>query len=89
MAKNPDAWLAHNNLGTVLRQAGKPEEAIDHFARAVQLKPDYAEAHFNLGLMLASQGQATTALEHYRKALDLANQKGNTTLANAIRSKIN
>jgi hypothetical protein len=38
--------------------------------------------------MLASQGQTTGALEHYRKALDLANQKGNTTLANAVRSKI-
>jgi hypothetical protein len=42
----------------------------------------------NLSPILASQGQTTATLEHSRKALDLANRKGNTTLANAIRSKI-
>jgi tetratricopeptide (TPR) repeat protein len=156
LAKNPNAWLAQNNLGTLLRQAGKPEDAIGHFEQALRikpdfaeahynlgvtlarldriqeaikryeqalrlkpdfaeahynlgvalaesgrvaesmehweqalrLKPDYAEAHFNLGMMLAAQGQTTEALEHCRKALDLANRKGDTTLANAVRSRI-
>jgi hypothetical protein len=38
--------------------------------------------------MLAAQGRATEALEHYRKALDLANQKGDATLADAVQSRI-
>ena len=71
LAKNPDAWLAQNNLGTVLRQAGKPEEAIGHFRQAARLKPDLAEAHYNLGVTLAQLDRTQEAIEHYGRALQI------------------
>jgi protein O-mannosyl-transferase len=71
LAKNPNAWLAQNNLGTVLRQAGKSEEAIGHFAQAVRIKPDLAEAHYNLGVTLAQLNKTPEAIGHYEQALQL------------------
>ncbi len=31
LAKNPDCWLAHNQLGTILVSRGKLEESKAHF----------------------------------------------------------
>ena len=39
---------AHNNLGVALAQQDKLREAIAHFKKALQLKPDYAQARSNL-----------------------------------------
>ncbi len=66
---NPDDAKAHNNLGTVLGQLGKLEEAIGQYEQAVRMKPDYADAHFNLGLMLSDQGRVPEAIGHYEQAL--------------------
>jgi tetratricopeptide (TPR) repeat protein len=85
---NPDFAEVHYNLGVALAESGRIPEAMEHWEQALRLKPDYAEAHFNLGLMLAAQGHTTEASDHYRKALDLANRKGDTMLANAVRSKM-
>jgi len=54
-----------------LGQAGRIEEAIPHFERAVRLKPDYAEAHNNLGVALEKLGRTPEAIEHYQQALKL------------------
>ena len=57
LAKNPGAWLAHNNLGIVLRQQGRVQEAIDHYNEALQSIPTYALAHNNLGVALKQMGK--------------------------------
>ena len=49
LAVNPDCWLAHNNLGTILVEQGCIDEALIHYQKALQIKPDYAEAHYNRG----------------------------------------
>jgi tetratricopeptide (TPR) repeat protein len=69
VAKNPTAWLAHNNLGFALGQAGKLEDAIAHYDQALRLKPDYAEAYNNLGAALVRLGNVQAAMEHYGQAL--------------------
>ncbi len=66
---NPDCWAAHNNLGIQLDEAGRPQEAKQHFKQALQLKPDYAYAHYNLGNNLAKTGNHTAAIECYQAAL--------------------
>jgi protein O-GlcNAc transferase len=38
----------HNNLGTVLKEQGRQDEALAAFKRALTLRPDYASAHSNL-----------------------------------------
>jgi tetratricopeptide (TPR) repeat protein len=45
---------AHNNLGVLLAQGGKLEEAQQHFLAAVAARPDYAGAWFNQGLAFQS-----------------------------------
>ncbi len=71
LEKNPDSWLAHNNLGTVLSDAGRLPEAIEHYEKTLKLKPDYPEAHNNMGLALLDAGRPQEAIEHYRQALRL------------------
>ena len=50
---------------------GQVDEAIAHYRKALEIKPDYAEAHNNLGLALAGRGQVDEAIAHYRKALEI------------------
>ncbi len=69
LAHNPNSYFVHNNLGTELARSGRSQEAIDHFQRAIQLKPDYGLAHFNLAETLFSLGRAQEAVEHYQLAV--------------------
>jgi tetratricopeptide (TPR) repeat protein len=68
LQKNPGCWMAHYNLGIVLSEQGKSDAAIDHYRRAVELRPDYAEAHYNLGRLLVEKGHLEDAIAHYEKA---------------------
>jgi len=68
LQKNPGCWMAHYNLGIVLSERGETDQAIDHYRRAVGLRPDYAEAHYNLGRLLAEKGQLDDAIAHYERA---------------------
>jgi protein O-mannosyl-transferase len=70
LAKNPNCWMAHNNLGMALAARGQREEAIDHFRKVLQIKPDYFAAHLNLGQALIARGQLDDAAAHYRMALE-------------------
>ena len=69
LAKNPNAWVALNNMGIALLQAGSLDNAIRHYEQALQIKPDYADAHNNLGLALAQTGKIEEAIAHYEQAL--------------------
>jgi tetratricopeptide (TPR) repeat protein len=71
IAKNPNAFLACNNLGTMLTLQGKIPEAIAQFHRAIEINPDYADAYYNLGNVFALQGKMAEAIVHYQKAVDL------------------
>jgi tetratricopeptide (TPR) repeat protein len=54
-----------------LADQGKLDEAIQHFERALQLRPDYADALNNLGFALAKQGRWDEAIQHYERTLQL------------------
>jgi len=69
VAKNPNAWLAHHNLGIALGQAGRIQEAIWHWEQALRIKPDYARTHYNLGIALGQVGKLADAIAHYEQAL--------------------
>jgi tetratricopeptide (TPR) repeat protein len=62
---------AHNNMANTLANAGKTDEAIEHYQQALRLKPDYAESYNNLGVLLARAGKIPQAIEDYQKALSL------------------
>ena len=66
---DPDLVLSRFQLGEVLREQGKPEEAAEQYRHALRLDPNHAEAHNALGLILKEGQQTEPALEHFRRAL--------------------
>jgi tetratricopeptide (TPR) repeat protein len=71
LAKNPGCWMAHYNLGIILREQGDVDQALEHYRQAFALRPNYAEAHYNLARCLVEKGQLDDAIEHYEKALKI------------------
>jgi len=71
LAKNPDCWIGHNNLGKALYQKGQVNEAMAQCQRALEIDPNYAEAHSNLGLALFQKGQVDEAVAQFQKALEI------------------
>jgi tetratricopeptide (TPR) repeat protein len=69
--RDPNFAEAHNNLGLVLLQNGKPREAQLEFLSAVHLKPQYAEAHFNLALALQQEGNLAESRAEFGKAYEI------------------
>ena len=58
VARNPTAWIAHNNLGALTADAGDLDSAERHFRTVLELKPDHSEARNNLGVGLLRHGRA-------------------------------
>jgi tetratricopeptide (TPR) repeat protein len=69
LTKNPRCWMAYNNLGKALTEAGRVPEAIVQYEQALRIKPDCAEAHNDLGLALVSLGRVQEAIGHFEQAL--------------------
>lgn len=61
---------AYCNLGSVLFNQGRREDARLHFERAVELQSFHVEAHLNLGTYWEEAGADERALHHYRSALE-------------------
>ena len=53
---NPDDVEAHNNLGVILLQLGKLQEAKSFCQKAIEINPNYASAHNNLGAIFKKLG---------------------------------
>ena len=62
-------WLAYNNIGIHLSNAGKYEDAIYYYKEALKIKPNHAEALFNLGTALYDTGKTDEAILYLNKAL--------------------
>ncbi len=71
LEKNPNSWMAHNNLGNLLLQKGEVEPALAEFRAALAIRPNYAEAHNNLGNTLLQQGHIDEALPHLQRAVEI------------------
>ena len=72
LTRNPDCWMAHNNLGVDLKSSGRLPEAETEYRAAIALKPAYADAHNNLGeLWSGMPGRLNEAIAQYEEALRL------------------
>jgi protein O-mannosyl-transferase len=69
LEKNPTCWLAQNNLGIALTQAGRPGDAIAHYRQALVLKSDYPEAFYNMGNAFKLMKQIPEAIKCYQQSL--------------------
>lgn len=61
----------HNNLGVALRRRDKPDDAIAHLWRAVELDPLDGDSVVNLGDSLRDAGKLDEAIAFYQTAIQL------------------
>ena len=71
LARNPRCFIAHNNLGYILMEQGKVNEAKSHFQKAFEIQPDFAEARYNFGNILLQEGQTDEAISNFQKVLEV------------------
>src|SRR4029077_1193603 len=70
LQKNPDSWMAHDNLGVTLVAQGRFHEAIEHYHQAITLHPTNPRSHYDLGIALRHKGETDDAIKEYEKALE-------------------
>ena len=61
----------HDNLGIALQANGSPDEAIEHFEKALEIAPDNPFTKCNLAGALADGGHPRQAIAVYRQILAL------------------
>jgi tetratricopeptide (TPR) repeat protein len=70
---NPDF---HFFLGNMLLDSGKPQEAIPHYRKVLDLRGSYPEAHNNLGVALSNIGCQQEAIPHFLEELKILPHSG-------------
>ena len=80
LAVTTPSSVAHDNLGSVLYQRGKIDEALAHYEKALEIRShehtsryDFVLAltHANMGAALWQKGLLDDAISHYQKAIEL------------------
>src|SRR4029077_1509858 len=89
LARNPESWMAHTNIGLVLFQKGQIDEAIAHYRSALQMQPDWWDAEYNLGTALSAKGEVDEAILHSEKAVSMrpTDPDAQVSLANLLFQK--
>lgn len=67
--KNPDSWMACNNLGQIYAVQGKSDDAISYFRRSLEIAPGRAWTHYNLALALKESGRIDESIDQFQKTL--------------------
>jgi len=67
----PDLKEAYNNIGKLLTDIGRPDEALRYLDRALEPDPNYVSALINKGIALARMGVLREALEYLDRATHL------------------
>ncbi len=89
LARNPECWMAHTNLGIVLLQKGQLNDGIAHYRAALRMQPDSWDAEYNLGTALLAQGKVDEAIFHCERAVAMEpnDPDGQVSLGNALLEK--
>jgi tetratricopeptide (TPR) repeat protein len=69
IAKNPNSWMAHANLGHVLHAQGRDEQGWQEDQLALALAPNLAEPHFTVAIGDAVHGDLDGAIHECRAAI--------------------
>src|SRR3954468_6269395 len=68
---NPKDPQAYNMRGSVLAQAGKSEDALADFNKAISLDPNFGQAFANRGLIYRKTNRLDQAMADYERAVAL------------------
>ena len=69
-------------MANALAGRGQVDEAIAHYRKALEIKPDYAMARQNLAIVLELQGKPAEAIVQWREAVRL--QPSNVAILNRM-----
>lgn len=72
--------LAHYMLANLLRDAGRPGEAIDHYRKSLEINPNKLNALVNLASVFVQTNQPAAAVPLLNRALALTKTAGNESL---------
>lgn len=86
LEKNPDCFMALNNLSVALLERGQTKEAMVHSRKALEIRPNDAQPHVSLGDALLRMKQIDQAIAHYETAEKLMPDyvEAHTHLGNAF-----
>jgi len=84
---DPNNYEAENALGKVLVILNEPEAAIEHFKRAIDLRPDFSQAIAYLAQTYYKMGNYADARTYYQRLVEYEpkNPEGHFGLANVYR----
>jgi tetratricopeptide (TPR) repeat protein len=68
LARDPDSWMAQNNLGVDLLKRGQPEEALVHFQKALDGNPNRTEVLNDIGVAYLRLGRPAESLPYLEQA---------------------
>ncbi len=71
LSRLPDCWQLLYNLGLLLYDLGRYDEAAEIYGRALCLGIEDGDLYFNLALTCKQQGDFAQAIRYYQKALNL------------------
>ena len=81
-------FIAHSNLGVVLAERGKTQDALRNLFASVEENPNHNDARNNLGALLGELGRTDEAAEQFAQAIRISpndahahNNLGNTLVA--------
>jgi len=86
LAVTTENHTAETNLGVLLMERGKIDEALTHLHRAVEIDPADVDARFNLANALSTSGEKNEAIAMYKQILTVFPERTDvqTNLANAL-----
>ncbi len=70
--KNPDAWMAHNNLGVIFQRRDDLDTAVSYYQAALEVNDNVFETYKSLTEIYWMTGDLDKALLHGLRALELA-----------------
>jgi tetratricopeptide (TPR) repeat protein len=77
--------ITETNLGVGLHEAGRMDEAVSRYEKAIAIRPDYLPAYNNLGVTLRAQGRIDEAIRAYERGLGVGDYPElHFNLANAL-----
>jgi len=67
-SENPRGWY---NLGSALKDEGQTEDAMQCYARTLELRPNHPDAHYSIGVLFLDAGDVLKAIEYLESAVEL------------------
>jgi cytochrome c-type biogenesis protein CcmH/NrfG len=66
--KNLNAWL---QLGNIMMDSARFNEAVDAYAKALELDPKNVDVRVDMGTCLRNSGKQDLAIKEYKKAIEI------------------